>query len=305
MRAPWRLLLWRVWCGFYRASIYLVTGPRLKQLPSCLLKAFLNGPDQQFLADGMTEALITNLGQASPIRVIARTSVNQYMKTRKPVQEIARELNVDVVVEGTIAQSGDRIRVTANLIQVSPERHIWAHSYERDFRDALTIENEIASAIAGEIEGKLTSQQQSRLGNARPVNPEVQLAYWKARYLLDHSIGDLEVYRKAIEYSEQAVRIDPNYAPAQCDARAGACRADQYKGPCQRGYAGRGSLCATGHRPGLGTCLRALHAGLCSACLPSRLGWSGARGEAGRRAESERCPRALDGIGLFGRGWTG
>src|SRR5205814_878809 len=172
------------------------------------------GSDQQYVADGMTEALITNLGQASPLRVIGRTSVKQYLRTRTPIREIARELNVDVVVEGTIAQSGDRIRVTANLIQVSPEKHIWAHSYEGDFRDVLTLENGIAFAIAREIEGKLTPKQHSRLGSTRPVNPEAQLAYWKARYLLDHSIGEVEVYKKAIQYCEEAIRLDPGYAPS-------------------------------------------------------------------------------------------
>jgi TolB-like protein/DNA-binding winged helix-turn-helix (wHTH) protein len=172
-----------------------------------------NGADQQYMADGMTEALITNLGQVSPLRVIARTSVNQYQKTKKPVREIARELNVDVVVEGTIAQSGDRLRVTANLIQVSPEKHLWAHSYERNFRDALALQNEIAGAIAGEIQGKLMPQQKSRPGSSRPVEPAAQIAYWKARYFLNGRT-DVEVQRKTVEYSEQAVRIDPSYAPA-------------------------------------------------------------------------------------------
>jgi len=188
--------------------------PAFEAIAVLPFESLSDGADQQYVAAGMTEALITNLGQASPLRVVARTSVNQYQRTKKPVREIARDLNVDVVVEGTITQSADRLRVTANLIQVFPEKHIWANSYERDFRDALTLENEIAADIAREIQGKLTAQQQSRLGRTRPVNPEAQLAYWKARYLLDHSIGELEVYRKAIQYSEQAARIDPNYAPA-------------------------------------------------------------------------------------------
>ena len=173
-----------------------------------------SGPDQQYLADGMTDALITNLGQASPLRVIARTSVNQYRRTNKSVREIARELMVDVLVEGTITQSGDRLRVTAKLIQVSPEKHIWAHSYERNFRDVLTLQNEITSAIAGAIQGKLTPRQQSRLGSSRPVNPEAQLAYWRARYFLQGR-RDRGFARKSVEYSEWAVAIDPDYAAAQ------------------------------------------------------------------------------------------
>jgi TolB-like protein/DNA-binding winged helix-turn-helix (wHTH) protein/Tfp pilus assembly protein PilF len=173
-----------------------------------------DGADQQYLAEGITQALITGLGQASPLRVIARTSVNQYQKPKKSLQEIAEELKVDVVVEGTIAQSGNRIRVTASLIQVSPEKHLWAHSYERDLRDALALQNEVAGAIADEIQGKLTPQQRSRLGSDRPVNPEAQIAYWKARYFLNGRRSE-ETARKAIEYSEQAVRIDPAWGQAQ------------------------------------------------------------------------------------------
>jgi TolB-like protein len=179
-------------------------------------ESLTNGDDQLYLAEGMTEALITDLGQASPLRVIARTSVNQYQKTKKPIQQIARELKVDVVVEGMIAQSGDRIRVTANLIQVSPEKHIWAHAYERNLGDALALQNEIAGAIAGEIEGKLRPRMHSGLANSRPVNPEAQAAYWKAKYLQDHRfrVGLEKDYQKIIDYSEQAVRMDPGYAPA-------------------------------------------------------------------------------------------
>ena len=189
-------------------------GHRFEAIAVLPFESLSSGPDQQYVADGMTEALITNLGQASSLRVIARTSVAQYLKAKKPVREIARELNVEVVVEGTISQSGDRIRVTANLIQVFPEKHIWAHPYERTFRDALALQNEIAGAIAAEIEGKLTPHRQARPGSSRPVNPEAQLAYWRAKYLLNNTRGASEEIQKIIEYSEQAVRIDPGYAPA-------------------------------------------------------------------------------------------
>lgn len=189
--------------------------PAFEAIAVLPFESLSTGPNQQYVADGMTEALITNLGQVSPLRVIARTSVNQYLRTRKPVREIARELNVDVVVEGTVLQSGDRIRVTANLIQVSPEKHIWAHSYERSFRDALALQNELAAAIAEEIQGKLAPRQHTHSGSRRLVNPDAQLAYWKARSLLDNSRGAPELHRKAVEYSEEAVRLDPGYAPAQ------------------------------------------------------------------------------------------
>ena len=170
--------------------------------------------DQEYLADGMTEALITKLGESSPLRVIARTSVNQYLKTRKPIREVAQELGVDAIVEGTVSRAGDRLRVTANLIQVHPEKHIWAHSYERDLRDVLALQNEIASAIAAGVQGKLTPQQRFRLDGGRPVDPEAQLAYWRAKYLMNNTKGDLEAVQKIIAYGEKAIELDPVYAPA-------------------------------------------------------------------------------------------
>ena len=187
--------------------------PAFEAIAVLPFESLSSGADEQYVADGMTEALITNLGQTSPLRVIARTSVNQYLKSKKPIRQIARELNVDVVVEGTVARSGGNIRVTANLIQVSPEKHIWAHSYERDFRDVLILQNEIAGAIAAEVQGKLTLRRQTNPLASRAVNPEAQIAHWKARYFL-HGRRNLESATKCLEYSEQAVRIDPNYAPA-------------------------------------------------------------------------------------------
>jgi tetratricopeptide (TPR) repeat protein len=136
-----------------------------------------------------------------------------YQGTKKSVQEIGRELNVEVVVEGTVTPFKDRVRVTAKLIQASPERHMWARSYERDLRDVLALQNEIASAIAAEIQGSLTPRQESRLLNSPAVNSEAQKAYWKARYFL-HGQRGTETARKSIEYSERAVQLDPSYAPA-------------------------------------------------------------------------------------------
>jgi TolB-like protein/Flp pilus assembly protein TadD len=173
-----------------------------------------SGPDQQYIADGLTETLITNLGQASALRVIARTSVNQYRGTKKPVREIARELNVDAVVEGTITQAGDRLRVTANLIQVSPEKHLWARHYERNLGDVLALQNEIADAIAAGIHVSLTPRQQSRLQRSRPVNPDAQLAYWRALYFLQGR-RDRDSAVKSLDYSQRSVAIDPAYASAQ------------------------------------------------------------------------------------------
>ena len=188
--------------------------PPLEAIAVLPFECLSGDSDQQYLADGITEALITNLGESSPLRVIARTSVNQYLKTRKPIREVARELGVDAIVEGTVFRADDRLRVTANLIQVSPEKHIWSHSYDRDLRDVLALQNEIASAIAGGVQGKLTPQQRSRLDGARPVAPEAQLAYWRAKYLMNNTKGDVQAVQKIIDYAEKAVQLDPGYAPA-------------------------------------------------------------------------------------------
>ena len=187
--------------------------PAFEAIAILPFESLSTGPDQQYLADGITEALIINLGQASPLRVIARTSVNQYQKTRKPVRDIARELNVDVVLEGTITQLHDRIRVTANWIRVSPEMHLWARSYERKLGDMLALQVEITSAIAEEIRGKVAPHRPPRVSGSRSENPEAQLARWKARFFI-HSRRTPESAKKSLEYAQQAVGLAPDSAEA-------------------------------------------------------------------------------------------
>jgi TolB-like protein len=120
----------------------------------------------------MTEELIATLGKLSALRVISRTSAMRYKKTDKPVPQIARELNVDAVIEGSVLRAGDRVRITAQLIQAATDRHLWAETYDRDLRDVLALQDEVARAIASEIKVKLTPQEQTRLASTRQVNPE-------------------------------------------------------------------------------------------------------------------------------------
>ncbi len=169
-------------------------------------------PEQEYFADGMTEELITNLGKVSALRVISRTSVMQYKGTRKPLPQIARELNVDAIVEGTVERSENRVRITANLLYAPTDRHLWAESYERDLRDVLALQDEVARAIASEVQIKVTPQEQARLAAARPVNPEAHRLcllgrfYWNKR--------NDEGLRNAVDQFQRAVAIDPTYAPA-------------------------------------------------------------------------------------------
>lgn len=174
------------------------------------LKNLSDDREQDYFADGMTEALITNLGNVSALRVISRTSVMRYKETKKPLPEIARELQVDALVEGTVARSGDRLRITANLIQASPERHVWAATYERDLREVLTLQNEVARSIAQQIEVKVTPEERARLSASHPVDAEAYKLYIKGRYFWVKR--NRESFKLAMDYFQQAIDRDPSYA---------------------------------------------------------------------------------------------
>jgi len=167
---------------------------------------------QDYFADGMTDELITDLAQISALRVISRTSVMAYKGARKPLPEIARELNVDVVVEGTVLRSGDQVRITAQLIQAPADKHLWARSYEGNLRDTLALQKQVARAIAEQIRIEVTPQEQVALKSAKAIDPEAFVAYLKGRYLWNKRTS--EGLRKALDYFNQAVAKDPNYAAA-------------------------------------------------------------------------------------------
>ena len=186
--------------------------PQIHSLAVLPLESLSSDPSQDYFADGMTDELITNLGQISALRVISRTSVMPYKRTRRRLSEIAGELNVDAVVEGTVLRSGDRVRITAQLIQVSSDKHIWSDSYEGDVRDTLALQNRVARAIADQIRINLTPQEQAALKNVRVVNPEAYEAYLKGRYFWNKRTTD--GLRKAKDYFEQAIAKDPGYAQA-------------------------------------------------------------------------------------------
>jgi eukaryotic-like serine/threonine-protein kinase len=169
-------------------------------------------PEQEFFTDGMTEALITDLSHIGSLRVVSRTSVMRYKGTARPVPEVARELNVDGVVEGSVLRSGNRVRITAQLIRASDDRHLWAQSYEREMSDVLALQGAVAQAVAGEIKGRLTEQEQARLTGRPPVNTRAYLAYVRGRYFWNKR--NEESLKTAITYFEQALKEQPDYAPA-------------------------------------------------------------------------------------------
>ncbi len=186
-------------------------GSRARHIESLAVLPLANlsgDPGQDYFADGMTEALTTDLGKISALRVISRTSVVQYKGTKKSLPEIARELNVDGLVEGTVSRSGNHLRITANLMQASPEKHLWAESYESEIGDVLTLEGQVAQAIAGEIRIKLTPEEQKLLGNTRPVDPQAHDDYLRGQYFCDRDLR--EDAEKGIKYFELAIKEAPS-----------------------------------------------------------------------------------------------
>jgi TolB-like protein/Tfp pilus assembly protein PilF len=172
---------------------------------------YLSGdPDHDYFADSMTEALITSLAKIKALRIISRTSAMQYKGVRKSLPQIARELNVDAVIVGSVLRSGDRVRITAQLIHAGSDQHLWAESYERDFRDILSLQSEIARQVADEVKIILTPEERARLGKSRQVNPEAHELYLKARYHWNKRVE--ESVKKSLNYFHQVIECDPTYA---------------------------------------------------------------------------------------------
>jgi TolB-like protein/Tfp pilus assembly protein PilF len=167
-------------------------------------------PGQDYLADGLTEALTTDLGKLSALRIISRTSTMRYKGTKKSLAEIARELRVDAGLEGAVLRSGDRVRVTAQLIEAPTDRHLWAETYDRELRDVLALQAEVARAIAVQIRLKLS--RSPGLRRASNADPEVYELYLKGRYSRDQ--GSEEGLKLAFAYFQQALEKEPQYAPA-------------------------------------------------------------------------------------------
>jgi TolB-like protein len=193
--------------------------PRIHALAVLPLVNLSRDPEQDYFVDGMTEALIAELAQVGALRVISRTSAMHYRDTTKTAPEIARELGVDGLVEGSVMRAGERVRITAQLIDAATDRHLWAHTYERDLCDVLHLQGEVARAIADEIQVTLTPQEQARLARTRPVNVEAHEAYVRGRY----EWGRAQVDR-SIEYFERAIAIDPEYALAYAGIADALCR---------------------------------------------------------------------------------
>jgi len=186
--------------------------PRFRSLAVLPLENLSRDPEQEYFAEGLTEALITTLAKIGELRVVSRTSAMVYKDARKPLREIARELEVDVIVEGTVLRAGDRVRITAQLIDPEKETHLWAESYQRHLRDVLDLHAELAQSIARQVQVKLTPQEQAQLAQSRPVNPEAYEAYLKGRYHWNRR--SREGLPKGVQYFQEAIAKDAGYAAA-------------------------------------------------------------------------------------------
>jgi TolB-like protein/DNA-binding winged helix-turn-helix (wHTH) protein/Tfp pilus assembly protein PilF len=189
--------------------------PRISGIQSLAVLPLVNlsgDPGQEYFADGMTEALITELAKAGPLRLISRTSVMQFKGARMALPDIAKALHVDAIVEGSVVRSGDRVRVTAQLIQAASDRHLWANTYESQLGNLLELQDRIARTIAHEVGVKLTGEQLARLTGASGVNWEAYENYLQGRYYWNKRTEEGET--KGLEYFERASRKDPNFAPA-------------------------------------------------------------------------------------------
>jgi len=187
--------------------------PRMRSLAVLPLENLSRDPEQEYFTDGLTEALITSLAKIGALRVVSRTSAMHYKGVHRPVREIARELDVDAVVEGTVLRAGERVRISAQLIDGRSDTHIWAESYERSLRDVLALHSELAQAIAEQIQITLTPQEQAHFASSsRQVDPDAYEAYLKGRYHWNRRTGD--GLPKAVRHFQEAITKDPSFAAA-------------------------------------------------------------------------------------------
>jgi len=190
------------------SDLTMAPARRVTSIAVLPLENLSGDPAQEYFSDGMTEELIACLAQVQALRIISRTSVMRYKGQRRAIPEIARELNVDAVVEGSVRRAGERVRITAQLIDAATERHLWARSYERDMKEVLALQGEVAAAIVEEIQVSVTPQEATRLRDARTVKPEAYEAYLKGRYYIERRTE--EDLRRGLASLDEAVRLDPS-----------------------------------------------------------------------------------------------
>ncbi len=198
--------------GWIRWRMTTSTTAQIRSIAVLPLANLSGDQSQEYFADGMTEELVTELGKVAALRVISHTSVNRFKGTKKSLQEIARELQVDAIMEGTVSHEANRVRVTANLIQAFPEKHLWAESFDGDLRNVLDLQSEVARTIADRIKITVTPEERLRLSATQTVNPEAHELYLKGTFY--NNKWTKESFERGIEYFNQALQKEPRNARA-------------------------------------------------------------------------------------------
>jgi TolB-like protein/Flp pilus assembly protein TadD len=198
--------------GVFRHRAVATVEPKIRSLAVLPLRNLSGDPAQDYLADGITEAIIGRLAGIHDLGVVSHTSVMRFKNPQISVPEIAKALDVDAVVEGSVIKEGDHIRVTAQLIRGATDTHFWSETYDREMRDALTLESELAQSIAEKVQVTVTGEEHQRLSSARPVAPEVYESYLKGRFVLAQGYGVSA--SQSIPYFEDSLKRDPTFAPA-------------------------------------------------------------------------------------------
>jgi TolB-like protein len=184
----------------------------IRSLAVLPLADFSEGGEQDYFSAGMHEAVIWQLSQLASVRVVSRTSVMQYAGTQRTAPQIARELGVQGIIEGSVLRSGDRVQITVQLIHGPSDTHLWSQRYERDLTDVIALQNEVAQAIAREIQAEITPAEETRFAALEEVDPDAHMAYMRGRW--EASKGTAEGHEEAIEHFQEAVQLDSSYAPA-------------------------------------------------------------------------------------------
>ena len=255
---------------------------RIESLAVLPLDNFSRDPEQDYFADGLTEALITCLAKISSLQVVSRTSVMRYKGAHgKTLREIAAELGVDGIVEGTVLRSGKRVRISAQLVNASTDKHVWAETYDRDLRDILALQAEVASSIVQQIEATVTARERAQLTGRREVDPDVYEAYLKGRFFWNKRT--LVAMSKGAEYFQQAIDRDPNYAPAYAGLADSAARLGWW------GFVPPEEGCARG----IAAARRALEIDDTLAEAYAALGFSLLHYDCSFRAAEDACRRAI------------
>ena len=184
--------------------------PQFKSIAVLPLQNYSGDPQQDYFVDGMTDSVIADLGKIKHLGVISRTSVTPYKNSKKSMREIAHELHADAVIEGSVARSADRVRITVQLIDAATDRHLWSESYEREMKDVLALQSQVTQAIAEEVHAVITPEEQGHLSRNSVVDPDVYELYLKGRHIMER--GGLEDVQNAIDYFQSGLKKDPDNA---------------------------------------------------------------------------------------------